>query len=76
VSGDKGDRAILAAMDRRGERPVREVWWQYMQAYSRPGTPPEVVDEDTDHLMAIFSENLEMLYDGTEHARERLAELS
>ena len=76
-AGDSGDRAILAAIGRRGQRPVREVWWQHARWFTIPGTPPEVWDEYADGFMDIFSrDGLETLAGMTEWARERLAGLN
>lgn len=76
-TGDNGDRAILAVIQRDMQAPVRDIWWRYARWYSKPGTPPEVWAEGADRFIEIFSrDGDETLYYMTEHARERLAELN
>ena len=76
-TGDNGDRAILAALARRGQRPVRDVWWQHARWYTIPGTSPETWDEYADKFTDLFSrESLEILHHMTEWARGRVAELN
>ena len=77
MSGDNGDRAIMAAIARRGQRPLREVWWQHARWYTIPGTPPETWDDYADSFIELFARDSdELLYAMTEHVKERLAELN